>query len=119
MTSHGIGIKRAYDDRNRSVGSVDCSCCHQDGAECNKRLRSEATIHNKDGQTCLHLLCQDRCCPVDDVIALIDSNPGALKRKDMYGRSVRLLEKVEVDSRVVLFWLIRLSYAYCSHFSMP
>ncbi len=67
------------------VTSALCSCllgdcCHR------KRLSSERL---SDGQTCLHLVCQDRTCSVTTVRKLLAEYPGALERRNDYGRMVR------------------------------
>lgn len=52
------------------------------------RICLEEPATNEDGQTPLHILCQDRCCSVEDVENMIAAFPGALHRRDVYGRSV-------------------------------
>jgi hypothetical protein len=81
------GMKRSGSYSSEALRS--CECC-QGSDECHKRRYSDnPLVDNEDGQTALHLLCQDSACSVDSVQDLIAVQPEALERKDLYGRTVR------------------------------
>jgi len=89
-----IGIKRSNEDL---MERLVCVCCHDSQVGCTKRICSGKSSTNEDGQTLLHLLCQDRCCSVDDVRDAIAAFPDALQRRDVYGRSVRQARTAKSD----------------------
>ena len=53
-----------------------------------KRLCGYSSLINEDGQTQLHLLCQNSSCSTEEVNDLIIAVPSALSKRDVYGRSV-------------------------------
>lgn len=58
---------------------------------------------NEDGQTRLHLVCQDICCSVEEVRDLLSTFPEALERRDVYGRTVGQAFAKRVTSFFPLF----------------
>lgn len=111
-----VGIKRRNEDLvERSV----CPGCHGSNHYCKKRLCADnSLLVNEDGQTPLHVLCQDRCSSMEEVQNTVASFPEALELRDVYGRSVRLtLSRNSLVFLLVLFTHVRLSALVCSHFS--
>jgi hypothetical protein len=87
MSNEGCaGVKRGTEDLAERAA---CSCCEDSDHYCKKRICAEELVINEDRQTRLHLLCQDRCCSVEEVRDLIVALPQALEQRDAYGRSVR------------------------------
>jgi hypothetical protein len=59
------------------------------GLDCPKRKCGYSSLINEDGQTKLHLLCQNNSCSVEEVQDLLSAFPAAINKRDVYGRSVR------------------------------
>lgn len=89
---------------------VACSNFQGGGLDVRKRLCAYSSLMNEDGQTKLHLLCQNNSCSKEEVQGLIEAFPAALQRRDVYGRSVRCFRRRHLKRYPSLFskWLIPL-----------
>jgi len=58
-----------------------------------KRICGSSSLINQDGQTKLHLLCQNNTCSKEEIDELIIAFPAALSKRDVYGRSVSSMQR--------------------------
>ena len=84
-----------------------------------KRICGSSSLINQDGQTKLHLLCQNNTCSKEEVDDLIIAFPAALSKRDVYGRSVSSMNR---EGKLCHFSHECTSYlslmSLCSHCSM-